>query len=220
MSIVFPQNFHTVGIGCVLVGKFNPDMFSPAWLKYYKLVRDAEADEAKVSVIHPGLTQFVVANVTFIVQEAKFSISTVDQSRFEPLKDLVLGVLSLIESTPVTSMGMNTECHFRAKDEAAWNKFGDTVASKELWQKFVTNPGLKTITIQGNNTNSAPGGEINVKVEPSKIKANSVLIQINNHFAFSGSINAVDSIEALKSKWSNVIKDSFDKTVELAKLVD
>ncbi len=219
MAIIFPQNFNLIGLSCVLIGKFNPEMFSPAWLKYYKLVRESEADDAKVNVIHPGLTQFVAANITFSIEENRFSISSVDQSKFEMVRDLALGILTLIETTPITQMGINTDCHFKMKNEAAWHAFGNKVAPKELWNRLLERAGLKNIVIQGLNPYSVSGGEINLKVESSKTRPDSIFVQFNNHFLFPSEVNAANAILALKNKWPEVVKDSFNKTIELSTLV-
>ena len=46
------------GCGVVLVGHFNPLIFSPSWFAKNGIVGEEEASAADVSVIHPEIAAF------------------------------------------------------------------------------------------------------------------------------------------------------------------
>lgn len=218
MSLVIPENFPHAELGCVFVGKFNPGMFSPAWLKHYKAIRDTEADSAKIKVIHPSLTQFVVGSFTITVDENKFIIATLDQSSFEALKDLAISVLGLVQSTPITQLGINIDCHFKCQNEKNWHDFGHKIAPKSIWDQFLTGPGLTTMTMQGLNSNCKNGGYLRFKAEPSRRYGHTIYTQINNHFEFPSSLNADGVMKVITDKWDKIVDESFAKCIAFSKL--
>src|SRR5437867_1304432 len=100
-------NCEIEGVSIVLRGNFNPSIFQPAWLASHSLLRRQEADAAKINVIHPELTSFTAEWLILEVTKDRFGAATIHQAHAEPLRDLVLGVFTLLEHTPFTKMGMN-----------------------------------------------------------------------------------------------------------------
>ena len=58
----------------VLVGKFNPAIFSPAWIAEIGLVDPKAAESAKLQVIHPDIAIFEVGGFSFDVRQNRFSV--------------------------------------------------------------------------------------------------------------------------------------------------
>ena len=46
------------GMSIVFRGDFNPKIFQPAWFAAQGLIRNEEADEAKIEIIHPTIVVF------------------------------------------------------------------------------------------------------------------------------------------------------------------
>jgi hypothetical protein len=46
------------GLTIVVVGSFNPAIFHPAWFSRCNLIRQEEADSAKVEIVHSEVAQF------------------------------------------------------------------------------------------------------------------------------------------------------------------
>ena len=100
-------------VSIVLLGKFNPAIFSPAWLAKAGIVTEREADAASVNVIHSEIAQFGVERFRFEVQTERFQVTTL----VEPFVQLLDSVVNLFKDklphTPADKMGINYEVHFR-----------------------------------------------------------------------------------------------------------
>ena len=58
----------------VLIGDFNPPIFSPEWLGRNEIVGEQATFESKIDIIHPDLSQFTAGNIEFTVQRQRFQI--------------------------------------------------------------------------------------------------------------------------------------------------
>ena len=94
-------------LSIVLLGKFNPAIFSPSWLAKAKIITEAEAEAATVNLIHPEIAQFTVEKFRFEVQKERFQVTTT----VEPFVQLLDAVVNLFKEqlphTPTDKMGIN-----------------------------------------------------------------------------------------------------------------
>ena len=91
----------------VVVGSFNPTIFSPDWLLRHGLISQAEMDDVNLEIIHRDVAKFSCGWLSIEVVFNRFTARTNDHSYFLPLKDLVVSVFSILNQTPVEQMGMN-----------------------------------------------------------------------------------------------------------------
>src|SRR3712207_6425899 len=131
------------GFSVVLVGSFNPRIFQPAWLASNGLVRQAEADAAKVEIIHPEVSAVRYDGFRLQVTGDQYSITTQDERYTETSRDLTASIFQLLHHTPVHQMGINVELHFRMKSEDSWHAFGHLVSPKDIWEGTLKEPGLR-----------------------------------------------------------------------------
>ena len=174
-------------IQVVLVGSFNPGIFHSEWFRRQEILLPQEADEAKLTVVSPEVTEVLFLDIKLAVFPDRFIIETHDASRGEKLQDIVLNVLNRLPHTPITACGINNLLHFELNDEAYWHKIGHTLAPKELvWNDVLERPGMETLIIKGMRGGEFPG-EINVTVAPSKNPkmARGLFISANYHFVVS-----------------------------------
>lgn len=169
------------GMGIVLVGSFNPQIFQPAWFAAEGLVRKEEAEAAKIEIIHPQIISFSMEWLRLQVTLERFAASTSDSSAYEPLRDLVLGTFQLLRHTPVRQMGLNRDVHFRMASEDAWHAFGHRLAPKEPWDGLLDQPGMRRLVMQGRRHDDSRG-YIQVTVEPSMRAHPGVYVRINDHY--------------------------------------
>jgi len=94
-------------ISVVLVGSFNPGIFHPEWFRRQEILLPQEADEAKVQLISPEVTEVRFLDMKLAVFPDRFLIETHDASRAEKLQDVVINVLARLPHTPVTACGLN-----------------------------------------------------------------------------------------------------------------
>jgi hypothetical protein len=110
-------NCELEGSSIVLVGAFNPAIFHPSWLSEHAIVRAGAADEAEVQVVSPEISSFTAQWLSLQVTREQFQASTSDPRYFEPLRDLVVSVFTLLEHTPIRQMGINRDMHFSSSQE-------------------------------------------------------------------------------------------------------
>lgn len=201
------------GVSLVLLGQFNPAIFQPAWFAAENLVRPQEADSAEVQLIHPEATVLRMEWLQLNIVRNRFQASTLQSSYFEPLRDLTVGLFSLLNHTPLAALGINREFHFRLDSEKQWHALGDRLAPKSHWQ-LLRKPGLRSMSIEGQRDDGHEG-HVLVKVEPSPRYDQSIYVEINDHYELRTAIvkhgGAEKLVEILTSQWVR----SMQRSVEL-----
>jgi hypothetical protein len=115
-------------VGIVLVGDFNPPIFSPDWLARHEVVGKQAAFESKIDVIHPDLSQFSVGNIEFMVERQRFQI-LVRSAPFVRILDVVSKAFDeLLPHTPIRQFGINRSIHFSIGSESVRNAIGRKLA--------------------------------------------------------------------------------------------
>src|SRR5262245_20635588 len=118
------KNAALEAISIVLLGKFNPAIFQPAWFGAQGLLRPAEAENAKIELIRPEFSKFATDWFNLEVIDARFSAFTKNTSMYEALKDLVIGTFRLLQHTPVHQLDLISEAHIRVEKEEEWHALG------------------------------------------------------------------------------------------------
>jgi len=209
------------GITIVLLGQFNPAIFQPAWLAAEKLVRPQEAESAEVQLIHPEATVMRLEWLQLHVVRDRFQVGTIQSPYFEPLRDLIIGVFSLLNHTPLVALGINHEYHFRLDSEQQWHALGNRLAPKSDWS-LLNKPGLRSLVIEGQRDDGFDG-YIVVKVEPSPRYEHSIYVEVNDHYELRAPTakygGAQRLLEILTSEWVNSMQRSAklgQKLIEIA----
>ena len=153
---------------------------------------------------HPLISIFSIEAFRLQVQPDRFIIETHNEIHFELISDLVIGAFSLLESTPVSSMGVNRMMHFKMDSVEGWHAFGDKIAPKDIWHGIIKKSGLLSLTMMDPREKS--DNYIRVKIEPSKKVNPGVLIDINNHFTVKD-----DSMQTMAQVMVGILKESFEK---------
>ncbi len=144
-----PPQLELQGATIVLLGSFNPAIFHPAWFAANDLLRQKEADNANIEVTHIEVAAFSTEWLQINCTRERFQATTIQQAFSESLRDLVLGILTLLSHTPVKAMGLNTEFHFRVPSERYWHDVGDRLAPKPDWVNILNNPGMRSLIMEG-----------------------------------------------------------------------
>jgi hypothetical protein len=135
-----------------------------------------------------------------VIQE-QFVIETIQEPYYEILRDLIVGTFSLLNHTPVTMLGINTQQHFRMHFEDEWNKLGHELAPKEkYWIPVLEKPGMRSLVVQGQRPDKYKG-YIQVKVEPSSKIQLGVYISINDHYEVKEESNCKTIVDILNIDW-------------------
>ena len=182
------------GVSVILVGSFNPAIFTPAWFALHGLLPEGIADSADLAVAHKQMTMFNADWLRLEVTPDQFNVETV-QAPHVRIHDLVLRVFGEhLHHTPLTAFGLNRNVHFQVGSLAARDQLGRILAPVESWGPWGQELGLDgeyggmtSLTMTQVDPEGRPaGGRINVKVEPSIRIGNGrtgVFVGVNDHYA-------------------------------------
>ena len=209
---MFKEYLETYKLVIVIVGNFNPSIIQPFWLANKKLIRENEAQNAEVNVVHNEITQFNIGWAHFEITSQKFQISTSQEPYFEPIRDLVIEIFNILKETPIKHFGINHMRYFDLRDKERYYNFGNKLAPLNNWNEFLNDPRLFSLTITERNRKDGLKGEYNISVQPPDIKIASqfgLLININDH------LNCEDQsfLKIFSDNWEPSFKKA-DNTLE------
>lgn len=178
-----PLNAQVEGLTIVLVGSFNPGIFQPAWLAAQKLIPDAEAQNAKITLITPNVAVFSIGWAVLSIEKDKFIIECDQPAFYEAARDLTLGTFHVLKHTPVKYLGVNRRSHFQMENPEMLHTTGHLLAPKVYWKDVLKNPLLRSMTMLSERTDDYKGA-VNVTIEPSLQISSGAFVQVNDHFEF------------------------------------
>ena len=210
------------GVGIVVLGSFNPAIFTPAWFALHGLLPKSVADSADLKVAHQQITEFVYDWLHLQVMTGRFSVDTRQAPHTRP-GDLVVRIFGEhLSHTPLSAFGINRRVHFRVRNAADRDRLGRLLAPTEPWGSWgrdlrLDDPhgGLKSLTITQLRPEGRPkGGEINITVEPSvRVEdGTGVYVQVNDHYAIdsSGPETGERLLELFEANFDASLKRSAD----------
>ena len=185
------------GVSIVLVGNFNPAIFTPAWFALHRLLPEKIATTANLVLAHEAIVQFDAEWFRLEVTRDRFLAETVLAPHIR-VRDLVVRVFKEhLHHTPVKSFGINRKVHFLVKSSAARDALGRKLVPTEPWGKLGQELGLDgeyggitSLTMsQTKPEGRTEGGRINITVEPSAQIGDrrlGIYVGCNDHYAIGG----------------------------------
>ena len=205
------------GASIILLGNFNPAIFSPAWFVHYEILPENTIESANVEIASSQISIFSTEWLHIQVHLDRFQASTVSAPIVRN-QDLVMQIFKQrLPHTPLTAIGINREVHFRAHSQEARDRVGRRLAPVKPWGEVCdllhldnTTGGMVSLTMrQAQPSGRAVGGQINVKVEPSARIGEGrtgIYVQVNDHYVLeSGELDARD-------KLINVVEEEFESS--------
>lgn len=216
-----PPQIQVQGVSIVLIGSFNPAIFQPSWFALHNLLRSEEADAATIDIIHPDVAHFKTEWLEVNIVRDRFQISTVQESYYEALRDLAVGILMLLSHTPVKVMGINRDFHFDLASEETWHALGHRLVPKGDWNPLLKNPGMEALVVKGIRPDAFEG-YIRVTVQPSGRIKYGVFIEVNDHYVLTRDEKEVDGSDKarliLSERWSESMQRGSEIAQAIAKL--
>ena len=206
------------GVNVVLLGDFNPAIFTPAWFALHGLLPESVADSAELHVANPQVTNFVADWLRLQVTVDRFFVETLQAPHIR-LRDLVARVFKeYLHHTPLRAFGINRDVHFRVKSSTEQDRIGRMLAPVEPWGAWGRDLGLDgeyggmtSLTMSGVPEGRPTGSQINVTVEPSYRISNrrtGVYVRVNDHYA-------IDNAElGTAERLMELFEDNFDTSLE------
>ncbi|MCR4303875.1 MAG: hypothetical protein NUV63_06565 [Gallionella sp.] len=168
-------------LSIVFIGDFNPAIYQPSWFAAKGLMREAEAESAQVSMIHPEYAGFSTDWFKLEVTREKFTITTTSAAFKTRLRDLVISAFNILSQTPIRQMGINFDERLRFRSERDWHCFGHFLVPKTAWGKLLDKPGMRSVAIEGKRNDEIPG-LIVILANPELGAPCEATLRANNHF--------------------------------------
>jgi hypothetical protein len=145
------------------------------------LIGQLEYDDSDVQIISPEITQFRCGWLVCSVTRDTMQFSTSNEEEFERLRDAMVGVLRILENTPIAAMGINRFVHFGIETPERWHSVGDTLVPKNYWEDVLILPGLRNLTLYGVRPDKQ-AGRIQIAIEPSNRMPHGIEVTHNDHY--------------------------------------
>ncbi len=208
----------TEEIFIVLVGDFNPKIFHPMWFVHQNLLRESEAKEAQIEILHQDVTDFKIDWLTVQVLRDRFTAGIKADVYQTHLGDLVEGVFELLKHTPVRQLGINVTFRMNFRSEEDWHAFGHYLTPKSPWDNVISKPGLRAVHIQGQRDKSP--GYVVVAVEPDLGTRSDAIVRINDHFEMPVARETVDQYIPVNALWAvDILHNGYNSSIERAKQI-
>ncbi|MGQ0465467.1 MAG: hypothetical protein ACT4QG_09115 [Sporichthyaceae bacterium] len=212
MTTPMPPERQSVSI--VLLGAFNPRIFTPSWFVARNLLPAQVVEEGSIALINNDLSAFSTDWCRLEVIAERFLLASDNAPVDAALRDLAAGTFRVLEHTPVAAIGVNFSAHYRLPDEASWHRFGHRLAPKEtVWDSILESAGTRSLLIEGLRTDGY-AGHVRVKVEPSVVVGHGIFIEVNDEFRKDEAVPASSWVpDVLNGQWqaiadrSRTIKD-------------
>jgi hypothetical protein len=220
----------------LVVGDFNPAIFSPEWLERNDLIGSDDAnsvrdgDERKSLVISHQVAAFETKWFSLQVLENQFTLTSKD-ALSPAFKDLAVGIFQLVPHTPVIAAGLNFFGHFKLANEEAYHKVGDVLAPKQIWNTLFPDEsaGIADLTMRiqrwkRGEPSVKTKDEKRIAIQPSaKIKFGAFLSYNDHHDLTASEEDGLRPAERvagiIDSQWESSWKDAvrvFDGLLSMA----
>lgn len=207
----------------VLIGAFNPRIFSPQWLLNNGLLTESEFGDSSINLILPDVAQFRMPNFEMTVETERCVIAQIGPAAVKVFDFAMALFGDVLVHTPLTQAGLNWEAHYRCESWAAFHAIGDRLAPKDAWGSFgadlmQSHPdpelgktrrrgGLRSITMEDSVRPDGARGAIRVTAEPSVRVECGLFVRLNDHFEIDDLKNPSGTSELLK-----ILSDKFDSS--------
>lgn len=200
----------------VFIGDFNPVIIQPFWLLAKRLIKEEEANNATVEVIHNELVKFQIDWFMIQITRDRFEIRTNQEPYFEPLRDLAISIFEILRETPIRALGLNHIRHYILEPKE-YKELCNTLAPFNNWSVF-QQPELLTLEMLEKDEK---GNYVRVRVQPSDTVRQSfaLMVNVNDHISVSedGTRKASGGVgQVLSGRWktSFAIADTVESNVD------
>lgn len=206
---IFEKYLQIESLSVVLIGDFNPVIFQPFWLANKCLIREDEAKNAIIDVIHNEIVKYELDWISIQISKNRCEFKTSKAPYFDPLKDLIVGIFKILNETPINSFGINHVYDFSLQTPEQYYNFGKKLTPLEFWNDDLNDPRLNQLEIIENERKDGQDGKRRISIETSTQSISfGIAIKINNHFALASKDFKNDFIPVLERNWSNSFEES------------
>ena len=215
-------NPDTAGCSIVLLGKFNPAIFHPAWMQAKDIEPNASNEDVEVAIVHPGIARFAMRGRMYHIEQERFLIAA-SSPPWVAISDATCKIFGehLIH-TPIHAFGVNKHMHFRLPSHQARVNLGRLLAPIGPWGEFGKQlgaddagpaGGLQSLALRRPSAIEGAHVETNVTIEPSKQMHDlgAVYMRVNAHHAMTDlpeGYGAERAIETLSARFEGLVEEA------------
>jgi hypothetical protein len=216
----------------IMLGNFNPAIFSPAWFALQGLIPGIDPEKAEVQIIHGEYTEMVMGALRVTVQTDRFAIETASEP-YVPILDVVLGTFGhTLTHTPIRQVGVNYQLHFPLDNPQQRVKLGRLLAPLSPWGEWgklieqrssdlQTAGGVRALVLEEAAPDGRPTHDYRrVHIQPSVREDildpyTGVFMLVNDHYVVEPDATApIDADRAM-----SVLNESFDASIAKSKAI-
>ena len=218
----------------VLIGEFNPAIFTPRWFAGVGLIDDKDAEHAEIELIHNEVSIFRTNWFRMEVQRERFRIGNIDDISIR-IFDLVIRTFKdFLPHTPIRASGLNYSVHYAVENYSNIMRLGERLAPKEPWgewgsvllgnedaephklNEFLGHQlgGLRSLTMEQSLRGDGNPGYIRTKVEPSARVKPGVLVEVNDHYQVEDFDTVIGCSEII-----GMIEGQYDSSIQRSKWI-
>jgi hypothetical protein len=207
------------GTAIVALGAFNPGIFSADWLQKNNLLGPQDADEARQSdsyVVSSKISNMETEWFSLRILENQLTLSSKGAVTLA-VRDLAMGILSLLPHTPITALGLNFMGHYKMASAAEYHKIGDVFVPKDTWYELFPleeySVGMTDLSVRVYPTpyRESPTSEnsINISVQPSARVKYGVFLSFNDHHEIKvddgeNETTAETTVQIIENEWQAI----------------
>lgn len=229
-----PYTAEILASSIIVVGRFNPAIFTPDWLERNGLIGSDDADAAREGteegplIVSKQVATFATGWFTLQVLDNRLALTS--KGALSPaFKDLAVGIFQLVPHTPVVAVGLNFMGHFKLKGEDDYHRVGDVLAPKTIWHALYPEHmvGLAELSIliqQGVRGKPPETSDARrITVQPSTRLKYGIQMSYNDHHQVQTTDDPARPAERVaaiiddqwESSWQDAVRD-FDTVLSMA----
>ncbi len=204
----------------VLLGHFNPLIFSPLWFVRNGLISEEQGAAAEVKIIHEDVALLKIGKIQMQVEATRFTADTAEAPWVDLCDFVAKTFAEFLVHTPINQLGINRLVHFSVGSEERRNRIGNILAPLDPWGEWgkamAASPpdirgGCVNLTMQLSRKEEDHKGHIQISVQPSaRIKGNAGLYaQTNDHY----SVGPLEDVIGC-DKIMGLLINNFERSVE------
>lgn len=203
----------------VLRGSFNPQILQPAWLAAQNLIREAESENADIAIIHEEVVAFSIDWATIEVERERLRLRSTEKSEApEQVRDLALGILEVLDHTPVHVVALRSSSHYVMPSQEDRDKLGWKLVPKAPFEEELVRPGMAALHVnglrpgeEGDGIEEPKTGLVTVSIEPSEpLKPNGVYLQVDDRYRVAdpeqANVGTGPAVACIRENWVASLK--------------
>ena len=206
------------GANFIFLGSFNPKIVSPVWLLSKELISEqwALTNDTNPSFFTDDFSSFKCGEFQIQVTLERFSLSVSLQTEFDMMKDLAIGIFTVLSETPVKQMGVNFLSHTEIVDVDVKKALKTKLSQFQILDNLCERASISSLVVEGKNP-WQEDGKLRMNIQPSVVYNNAIYTEINNHFELE---KIEDWKEFLSANWNQIRLVSNERASKISKILE